>query len=78
MRVQVEKCPNDLALIVPQPFATEAGLREGAAADLELTGGRLVIRAEGPATLAELLTGITPENCHDEWADGPPIGSELL
>jgi antitoxin component of MazEF toxin-antitoxin module len=37
-----------------------------------------VVRPAGPATLAELLAGITPENLHGEWAAGPPAGAELL
>jgi antitoxin MazE len=78
MRTRVEKCPGGLAVVVPEPLAARAGLREGAPAELELTDGRLVVRAGGLATLAELLAGITPENLHPEWADGPPVGAELL
>jgi antitoxin component of MazEF toxin-antitoxin module len=45
---------------------------------VEVAGGRLVVRPAGPATLAELLAGITPENLHGEWAPGPPAGAEIL
>ncbi len=41
----------------------------------ELDGGRLVVRPEVPAMLAELLSGIKSENLHEEWADGPPAGA---
>ena len=43
-------------------------------------------RAVDPRTLttyvllpptAELLAGVTPENLHAEWANGPPLGAEL-
>ena len=78
MRTRIEKCPGGLAVIIPQSLAAEAGLRAGEPADLELAGGRLVVHAAGPATLADLLASITPENLHDEWAGGPPVGSELL
>ena len=74
MRTRIEECPGGLAVIIPQSLAAEAGLRAGESADLELAGGRLVVRAKGPATLAEPLAGITPENLHGEWADGPPVG----
>jgi antitoxin MazE len=78
MRTRVEAFPGGVAVVVPQEVAARAGLRGGEPADLELDGGRLVIRPAGPATLAELLAGITPENVHGEWAAGPPAGAELL
>jgi antitoxin MazE len=78
MRTRVEKCPGGLAVVVPDSLAAQAGLRDGLQVDLELAGGRLVVRPDGPATLAELLAGVTPENLHSEWADGPPAGAELL
>lgn len=78
MRTRVEKCPGGLAVVVPEPLATQAGLRDGDPADLELADGRLVVRPSSPGTLAELLAGITPDNLHPEWADGPPAGAEIL
>jgi antitoxin MazE len=78
MRTRVEDRPDGVAVVVPEPLATQAGLRGGAPAEVEVAGGRLVVRPSGPATLAELLAGITPENLHDEWAAGPPAGAELL
>ena len=36
------------------------------------------LHAGGPAMLDGLLVGITPDNLHGEWAEGPPVGSELL
>ncbi|QEH35090.1 hypothetical protein OJF2_36350 [Aquisphaera giovannonii] len=78
MRIRVEKCPGGIALVVPGPLAAQVGLREGEAAELDVTGGQLVVRPGSPATLAELLAGVTPENCHPEWADGPPAGAEML
>ncbi len=78
MRTRVEKCPGGLAVVVPETLAARVGLRDGDLAELELDGGRLVVWPGGPATLAELLAGVTPENLHPEWADGPPAGTELL
>jgi antitoxin MazE len=78
MRTRVEKCPGGLAVVVPEPLAARVGLRVGGPVDLELAEGRLVVRPAAPATLAELLAGVTPDNLHSEWADGPPAGAELL
>jgi antitoxin MazE len=78
MRTHIEKCPGGLAVVVPSPLAAQAGLRDGGPVEIELTGNRLVIRPTGPATLAELLSGLTPDNLHEEWAAGPPTGIELL
>lgn len=78
MRTSVEPCPGGVAVVIPEAIAALAGLRGGESAELELTGGTLVVRPAGPATLAELLAGITPENLHGEWAVGPPVGAEQL
>jgi len=78
MRTSVESRPGGVAVVVPEAVAARAGLRGGEPAELEVAGGRLIVRPAGPATLAELLAGITPENLHGEWAAGPPTGAELL
>ena len=78
MRTSVESRPGGVAIVVPEAVAARAGLRGGEPVDLEVTSGRLVVRPASPATLEELLAGITPENLHSEWAAGPPTGAELL
>ena len=78
MRTRVEKLSDGLAIVVPELMAVEAGLREGGHAEVELSDGRLVVRPGGPATLAEKIAAITPDNLHGEWADGPPGGAERL
>ncbi|WP_439626379.1 AbrB/MazE/SpoVT family DNA-binding domain-containing protein [Gemmata sp.] len=78
MRASVETHPGGVAIVIPESIATRAGLRGGEAAELEVSVGRLVVRPAGPATLTELLSGITPENLHGEWAAGSPSGAELL
>jgi antitoxin MazE len=78
MRTQVETCPGGVAVVIPAAVAVRAGLRVGEPAELEVSSGRLVVRPAVPATLAELLALITPENLHAEWAAGPPVGAELL
>lgn len=78
MRTSVENYPGGVAVVIPAAVAARAGLRGGEPAELEEANGRLVVRPTGPATLAELLAGITPENIHGEWAPGPPVGAEQL
>ena len=78
MRTRVEICPGGVAVVVPESLASQAGLTGGGPAEIELTDGRLVVRPAVPATLADLLAGLTPDNLHDEWAAGPPAGAELL
>ncbi|MBO0698060.1 MAG: hypothetical protein J2P46_06685 [Zavarzinella sp.] len=78
MRTSVESRPGGVAIVIPEAIATRAGLRGGEPAEVEVSGGRIVVRPTGPATLAELLAGIMPENLHSEWAPGAPAGAELL
>ena len=78
MRTRIEKCPGGVAVVIPESLATRAGLRDGEPAEIEVAGGHLVVRPGSPATLAELLAGVTPDNLHGEWAAGPPAGAELL
>ena len=78
MRTSVQKCPGGVSVVIPESLAAQAGLADGGPAELEVTGGRLVVRPAGPGSLADLLAGITPENLHGEWAAGPPAGVELL
>ena len=78
MQALVKKCPGGFALVVPEALATLAGLADGEPAELEATGGRLIIRGAAPDTLAALLAGVTADNRHGEWAVGPPVGGEVL
>lgn len=78
MRTCVESHPAGVAVVVPHALAASAGLHSGGPAEVELSGGRLVVRRPGPASLAELLAAITPDNLHGEWAAGPPAGAEQL
>ena len=78
MRTRVEMHPGGVAVVVPEALAAQAGLRGGGPAEVELAGGRLVVRRSGPLTLTDLLDGITPDNLHGEWAAGPPAGAEVL
>jgi len=76
--VRVQKWGNSLALRIPAPFARETGLDPGAEVDLALVEGRLVVtpRNRPGLTLAGLVTGITPDNRHEEIPTAGRRGSE--
>jgi antitoxin MazE len=78
MHTRVETYPGGIAVVIPGPLAEQVGLCAGRLAEIEVSGGRLVVRTTGPETLADLLAGIPPDNLHSEWAAGPPAGAELL
>jgi len=79
MKARVQKWGNSLALRIPKSFALEARLREDSPVELLLVEGKLVIQAlpEEPPTLDELLSRVTDENLHGEWATGPAVGKEI-
>jgi antitoxin MazE len=79
MKTRVQKWGNSLALRIPQSFAAEVQLREGAAVELLLVEGKLIINplAQSSLTFDDLLRGVTDENIHGEWDTGPAVGREV-
>jgi len=75
---RVQKWGNSLALRIPAPFARETGMDQGTEVDLALEEGRLVVTPKNrPAlTLAGLVSGITPDNRHEEIPTAGRRGSE--
>lgn len=78
MRTHMESRQDGFAVVVPPDLAARAGLRANEPIEIEFADGRLVVRPVEASTLADLLSRITPENLHDAWEDGPPIGKEML
>jgi antitoxin MazE len=78
MRTRVQKWGNSLAIRIPRAFAAQAGIERDASVELTLEAGKLVVVPALPdvPTLDELLSGITPENLHDEVTTGPAVGAE--
>lgn len=79
MLLTVRKWGNSLAIRIPKSFAEDAGLADGCDVDLRLEDGKLVISPmpkKPPATLHELLAGITDDNLHSEADYGSPEGRE--
>lgn len=79
MRTKIQKCGDSLAIPIPKPFATEAGLNLGSEVDVSLAEGTLVIMPcpEPSWTLEELLAQVTDESIHEEIDTGPPVGREI-
>jgi antitoxin MazE len=79
MKTRVQKWGNSLALRIPKSFAAEAGLHPGAAVELSVVDGTLMIRPlePQPLTLEELLRGVTDDNLPGEWETGPAAGKEV-
>ena len=73
MQTKVQKWGNSLALRIPKSFADEVGLHGGAAVDLSLVGGKLVISTveQQRYALNELLADVTEDNLHSEQDSGP-------
>ncbi|MDZ7801851.1 MAG: hypothetical protein U5K81_13820 [Trueperaceae bacterium] len=66
MRTRVEKRGNSLAVRISRSFAVEGGLEPGAAVEMTLEGGSLVVRSvrRRDVRLADMLAGVTEDNLH--------------
>ncbi len=79
MIAEVKKWGNSRAIRIPKELALETGLDFGKKVELQSVDGqlRVVPIEEFHYTLEELVAGITPENRHEEWDTGPPVGREV-
>ncbi len=79
MLTTVSKWGNSRALRIPKDLALATGLDFDTKVELKAVEGRLhIIPIDEPRfTLEELVAGITPENRHEEWDTGPPVGKEI-
>ncbi len=75
---KVQKWGNSLAVRIPRAFAEELGLENGAAVEMRLDQGQLIVKAATPRRweLEDLLAQVTPENIHQEIDSGEPVGRE--
>ena len=79
MRVHFARWGNSVALRVPATVLREIGATQGAAAELTVDGGKLVVTpiADTPSyTFDELLAGITEDNIHEDYFGEQAAGSE--
>lgn len=79
MRATRQKWGNSLAICIPEDRANEIDLKVGSEVELRVENGCLKIYPPGAPhyTLEELVAQITPENRHEEWDTGPPVGKEI-
>ena len=83
MKVAFQKWGNSLALRVPKAFADEIGARDGKAAEMTVSDGKLVIEIARPRRrkprydLDKLVAGITADNRHGEIDWGARVGNEV-
>lgn len=79
MKTHVQKWGNSLALRIPKPFATEAGLQRNSPVEISLVDGKLVITpiVEPALTLENLLAQVSEDNLHGEIETGPAVGNEV-
>lgn len=78
MESRVRKWGNSMAVRIPRPFAADLGIEEGAAVEVTLTDGGIMIRplVHRKLSLGELLGAVTEDNVHGETDTGPAVGNE--
>ena len=77
MVTSIQRWGNSLAIRIPKPFASQAGLSEDTDVEIVLKGDHIVISpAKKQWKLDKLLAGISPSNRHREIEWGTPTGEE--
>ena len=76
MRVSLAKWGNSLAVRVPKEVAASAGLREGAALDLTVEDGALVLRRRR-YDLAEMVAAMAEAETPPLALEDEPRGGEV-
>lgn len=78
MIATVQKWGNSLGIRIPKPLAQDALLKEGAAVQMTVRDGALVLEAQKAPRyhLTSLLKSITHKNIHEEVDTGRPAGRE--
>jgi len=78
MQTRILKWGNSLGLRIPQSFAAEAQVDEGAAVDLSIVNGSLVVRPlrVRKYSLNGLLRRVNRRNLHSETSTGRAVGRE--
>ena len=79
MLTKALKWGNSLAVRLPSVLSRECGIEENTSVEVVGRNGQVVITpAVRKYSLAELLSGVTKENPHDEFDTGRPVGREAL
>lgn len=76
----IQKWGNSLAIRIPQTLAGQLSVEEGAAVDLQVRDGELVIRPirSKKLSLSELLKDCRPSQLHGETDFGADVGREVI
>jgi antitoxin MazE len=81
MRRRVQRWGNSLAVRIPASVAEDCALVEGAAVDVRVEDGRVLlvpeVRGRRPYTLGELVSRISRTNRHPSVASGRRVGREV-
>ncbi len=79
MITNIQKWGNSLALRIPKALAEDVQVEEGAAVNLAVENGCLLVTpaAKTPGNLRSLLKQVTAENLHGEVDAGTPVGREV-
>ena len=77
MRASISKWGNSLAVRLPRGIAGTLDLAEGAAVDLTVEEGRIVITPARPSLrLSDMLARFELHHRHDADDGGPDVGAE--
>lgn len=79
MKTNLARWGNSLAVRLPKDVTEELHLSEGAALDIRIEGGVLLLRPASPRyELKDLLRGVTRERMRKAWSWGPDKGREIV
>jgi antitoxin MazE len=78
MHTKIQKWGNSLGMRIPRSFAAEAQVTEGAAVDLSVENGCLLVRPIRlrKYSLKALLRKVNRRNLHEEVSTGRAVGRE--
>jgi antitoxin MazE len=76
----IQKWGNSLAIRIPRTLAGQLAVEEGAAVELQVRSGELVIRPirSQKLSLCELLKNCRPSQLHGETDFGADVGLEAI
>lgn len=78
MRTQLRKWGNSLAIRMPKPCVEALSLRAGMTLEVTVVGRQMILSpVQVEFTLEQLVSRITPENCHGETEWGSAAGAEI-
>ncbi len=79
MKILIQKWGNSLAVRIPKSLADDIRVRQGAAMDLTLQKGSLILKPVKATvySLKQLVEKVSSKNCHREFSAGAKVGKEV-